>query len=702
MAFKRYIYRHGKKLGPYYYENIRTSDGKVKTIYVGTNPHYHPKHRIRKPLFFLILVLVLILILGSSLFFLQNKAYLIKKVKLQEADFDIDQILLKVLIKSGELIEKQVRVMNTGSYSADININVFVVDDIVKSDASSFAIKPGQTKIVNLKFTSSVPEENIEQQPGIYVGKLVASSSKVEKEIPVVIEIETKNVLFDMNLNPIGFERKIKQGSDTTIEVRMFNLESIESVNVEVEYFVKDMNGNTILTESETVVVKSQASFFKTISVPKTLKPGPYVFAALVKFGKSIGTASYLFEVAGPEEVSFVQFCKNNVLCLGLSLTTILLLFALTAYLYFFIGAFIYERVSGMAALPPKKKEEPEEVEEDFVEDKKLSVFDSIKARANAWREAREERRAEYERIKREKEVQRIVEEEAELEAKRKQIKEQKKLAEPSDKLKQMHKVLDDAMRALEKKAISEQREQERARLQLKGQKDRERKREQEEARKRQLEDEKKKQEELRKQRELEKQNQRLADERRKRLEARQREEEKQNKLLERKKLWEKRKKQAKKFLHKIGFYKTEQEKRKIALEKERQQRIRKEEELSRKRIEQQKKLAEPSDKLKQMHKVLDDAMRALEKKAISELDMLYIKARGIYINLEHHEKKIVYDRLMKLYQQRNLLAKEARKISKSEKKLFKKKDCLRKRKAGAGKSEIAIKRETASKERGR
>jgi hypothetical protein len=63
LAFKRYIHRHGKKLGPYYYENVRDKSGSVKTVYLGTNPSNHPKHRIRKPLFFLILVLVLILII---------------------------------------------------------------------------------------------------------------------------------------------------------------------------------------------------------------------------------------------------------------------------------------------------------------------------------------------------------------------------------------------------------------------------------------------------------------------------------------------------------------------------------------------------------------------------------------------------------------------------------------------------------------
>ena len=298
--FKRYIRKHGKRLGPYYYENVRSHDGKVKTIYVGQNPHHHTRHRIRRPLFFLILVLLLILILGGSLFFLQNKSYLIKKVNAQEPDFEIDHILLKVLVRSGEYIEKEIRIMNIGNSQIAVNIESSGLSDLVKIDSSEFTIKPGQTKIVTLNISSFLPEQNIEQHPGIYVGKLLIKSEKATKDIPVVVEIETKNVLFDTNLNPVAIERNVKQGSDTTIEVKLFNLESIESVNVNVEYFVKDINGNTIMTESETVVVKTQASFFKTISVPDNLKPGPYVFAAKAVFGSSVGTASYLFEVVGP------------------------------------------------------------------------------------------------------------------------------------------------------------------------------------------------------------------------------------------------------------------------------------------------------------------------------------------------------------------------------------------------------------------
>ncbi|MBI2659622.1 hypothetical protein HYX07_00495, partial [Candidatus Woesearchaeota archaeon] len=571
MAFKRYIHKHGKKLGPYYYENVRT-EGKVKTVYLGTNPQHHPRHRIKKPLFFLILVLVLILLLGGSLFLLQNRSYLIKKVTAQEPDFEIDQILLKVLIRSNEFIEKQVRIMNIAGNPIGIDMIASGLGDIVKIDSSSFTIKPGQTKIVTLSFLSVIPEQNIEQQPGIYVGKLVAKSEKAAKEVPIVVEIETKNVLFDMNLNPVAIERRVKQGSDTTIEVRLFNLESIESVNVDVEYFVKDMNGNTIITESETVVVKTQASFFKTISIPKNLKPGSYVFAAIARFGNSIGTSSYLFEVIGPEtEASFVQFCKNSVLCLGLSLATILLLFALIAYFYFFIGAYLYEKVTGVVTIPKKGAEGVEAKE-------KPGIFERLNARLGRWKKAREAKKAEKEMLEKEEELNLIeYERKKELESKRKSLEGRKKSLEELKRQEQSKK--QEALEARrqaeeqrrkkikelfhkvglfrtpeEKKQIALQKEQEKqerleAGVRLKKQKELEaRKTEQEKERKR-LEEEKRKAEdkkrgELESRRiEEEKQRQRLEEEKKKEEEKKLKDQIERQKELERQKALESKKK---------------------------------------------------------------------------------------------------------------------------------------------------------------
>ncbi|MBI2661390.1 hypothetical protein HYX09_03940 [Candidatus Woesearchaeota archaeon] len=364
MAFKRYINRNGKQIGPYYYENVR-HDGKVRSIYLGKTPDEIPKRRIRKPLLALIVMLALILIFGGSVFYIKNKSFIEQRARVAqgEPNFAVDQILLKVLVRSKELTSRDIRIMNLDEQPITIKLDVEGFFDIISADTSEFFLKPGQTRTVSLNFSSYVHSQNIEQKPGVYIGKFIVESLKARKEIPIIVEIETKNVLFDTNLNPVALERRVKQGDQTIIEVRLFNLESVDVVNVDMEYFVKDINGNTIVTESETAVVKTQASFFKTVTIPKSLKPGTYIFAAHSRFGNSIGTASYIFEVtdrtqSSGEPLTFIQFCRNDLLCMGLSLVTLLLLFSLIAYFYFYIGAFIYDKIGDIFEVVAKKTPE--------------------------------------------------------------------------------------------------------------------------------------------------------------------------------------------------------------------------------------------------------------------------------------------------------------------------------------------------------
>lgn len=397
LVYRRYIHKRGKKLGPYYYHNVRDKHGKVKSVYVGRK-HPDKKQKILKFLYFFLITIILVAIIAGSFNYLQNK-----NIRMVAEDtkmpFEVDQILIKVLIKSGEFITKELRIMNTGEKTADIDVWAENLLDIVGIDEPSFTIKLGQTKAIKLYFSSFVKEKNIEQKPGVYIGKLVVLSGNSKKEIPVIVEIESSNVLFDMNLNPLARDRRILRGTDAVIEVRLFNLEGIAPVNVNMDYFVKDLDGNTIITESETVVVKTQASFFKTLNIPKGLRTGNYVFVAEAEYAGSVGTSSYLFEVVSTEPAraeervgfSLVRLCRADVVCWTLSLILLLVIFSVGAYIYFVAGAYIYNKVSrkfvellrrrgrkkkpGIKRIKPKEEKEPEKEEEIKAKGRRFFLF---------------------------------------------------------------------------------------------------------------------------------------------------------------------------------------------------------------------------------------------------------------------------------------------------------------------------------------
>jgi len=402
LAYKRYVHKEGKRHGPYYYKNVRDENGKVKNIYLGKAPA-----RGKRPLEVTIVFLVMLLIIISALFFIQNRNLVLRKAAAEEAvvPFEVDQILIKVLVKSGEYIGKELRIMNVGDEEETIEVEVSGLSEIVDVLDSGFKIKPGQTKIVRINFSSFDDEKGIEEAPGVYIGKVLVKRDSYEREVPVIVEIESKNVLFDMNLNPVARDRSVLQGSSTTFEIRVFNLQSIDSFNIDMDFFVKDINGNTIISERESVVVKTQASFFKTLKIPENLRTGNYVFVAQASLGNSVGTASYLFAVESIEKeqkaAKFIGFCRNDPLCWALSIIVLLLIFTIGAYAYFFIGALIYKKLFGVRILKAKKVEAPVEMPIAAEEKKESSVAEFFRnwgARRKRAREIRLKNKLEFEK----------------------------------------------------------------------------------------------------------------------------------------------------------------------------------------------------------------------------------------------------------------------------------------------------------------
>lgn len=307
---------------------------------------------LKKTIAFSFAALIMLLIIGSLFLLLENRRLesIERQLKIPKS-FDVDQLLLKVLIRADEYSTIPVRVMNTGLNVENIRAEAsYTVNDFIDISEPIFGLRPGQSKILELNVSSFNKLARTRQQEGIYVGSLQLSSDDTVHEIPVVIELESEYVLFDINLNPLAKSRTVAQGEDAAIEIRLFNLEGVAAVNVGMQYAVKDLKGNAIITESESVVVKTQSSFFKTIEVPDNMAQGQYVFTALASYGSSVGTASYLFEVVPSAQEAkaydIAAFCSDDVLCWSLAGIMALIIFSLGAYTYFVLGAFIFRKLS--------------------------------------------------------------------------------------------------------------------------------------------------------------------------------------------------------------------------------------------------------------------------------------------------------------------------------------------------------------------
>ncbi len=570
-------------------------------------------------LFAVILILVIVLFSGVFLFAIQNQKYLSEEESIN--DFDVDYVLLKVLVKQNEYIQKQLSVMATSGHETRINANILGLEDLIKLDSSSFALKPGQTKILNLNFSSFDSRNGIEQQPGVYVGRLVLSSNNIQRELPIIFEVETKNVLFDINLNPVVSEKDAKQGKSAQVEIKLFNLQSVESQDVELEYFVKDTNGNAVFQENEKVNIKTQASFFKTIPIPENLKDGNYIFAAQIRYGNSVGTASYLFDVSAPEaQFDFVGFCRNNYLCAGISIITVLLIVVLMLVMIYSVISYfrsgIWQREQSIVIATQEKK----------------PLFETLAER--------------YRKISEERQKRREAKQAGQESQKMQDVPGKGIIPEETLRAHEHHaRNLMDFLHALGFYKTHE----ERAEI------------------------------ELNKQHRLEeKERVRLEAERQKALAEREIEEEKQKKLLIQKQIMQQREKTFLNLLHGIGLYKTPQEKRRIKLEKEKEieeniklaRELRKLKEMESKAGEEslvRKASLTASKNLRQIFSIADGAKIAFAKKDYDEVHESYIKARDLYVHLPDLEKKPAYHKLMDIYNLNNHIKREKEGLQRKE-----------------------------------
>ena len=628
-----------------------------------------------KKVFVIVFLLFLIILFSGSFYtiFTQKSGAGVIKEDIQ--DIDVDQILIKVLIKSKEFLNRTIRVMNIGTDISDIEIEVKGVEDIVNVEEKSFTLKPGQTKRISTRFSAFNEEKKIEHIPDIYIGKLDVKSKDTVKTIPLIIEVESKNILFDMNLNPLARERTIYPGEKVTIEVKLFNLEEIKPVNIDMEYFVKDLEGNTIISESETVVVQNQASFYKTISIPENFRSENYVFIALAKYGSSTGTASYLFEVSGIKEAAeaekrtyfdISQLCNRDPFCWVSFYTIILLFLALGASVYFFIGGWIYNKINSIFVNRYKKKllvkkeeelENKEKQQNEILELKQFEIEQKIKEEERKKRRFREflhevglyKTKKEKKDIKREKRLER---ERRRKENERIRVREDKSRFEE------------------EKRRLNQQRKKEKIIKEIEKEKEKE-----------------SRSEELR----------------RKRIAA-------QREITKR--LHE--------LLHKVGLYKTKEEKRerkKLRKEEEAKKRIyelKNKEELEKKRLEEKKKQErkrenEESKKRNELklrkkfnknfirfNALADKTNAFIEEKRLGKVISFYSKLKSIYdklitLPIKSEKKKDAYSRLNEIYlwicteKQVKLKKKESRRrkrlenINKSEEERRKRKEEERK-----------------------
>ena len=271
------------------------------------------------------------------------------------------------MLKQGQTKTETLGIKNIGTSIFDIKVYLTEVEKFIISPEESeitTRLNPDEEKAIELVFKAL---EN--EKPDIYPGRILFKSPSTEKEIAAVIEVDSAEPLFDVDVEVLPASKNVFPGKEILLEVNLFNVRGFGRVDVAVEYSIKDLTGNLVATEHETLAVETQAKFTRALSIPSDLKPGTYVAFAKVIYSDSIGTSSDLFEVnAKAIRLYPIQIKDYRVILIG---GAVILVAGILIFSSYQLGYF-------RKKLPKAKEEEMELLKEEEKAQKLRKELDAL------------------------------------------------------------------------------------------------------------------------------------------------------------------------------------------------------------------------------------------------------------------------------------------------------------------------------------
>ncbi len=211
---------------------------------------------------------------------------------LNQTTFEVEPEIFKVLIKKGEIFKSSIKIKNIENSAQSFTIKPVALDDFVILSETEFTLEPQEEKEIIIFFSGPV-----DIREDTYTGNLKISTRLSSVEIPVIIGIKSRVSIFDITLHIPEKYKDLKPGDDLLFQINLYNLGETGKVDVQINYLVKDLYGNTITEDNAVVGVETQASFSRIIYLPDNLADGQYVAIANVRYLSSVGTASDIFYI---------------------------------------------------------------------------------------------------------------------------------------------------------------------------------------------------------------------------------------------------------------------------------------------------------------------------------------------------------------------------------------------------------------------
>lgn len=236
-------------------------------------------------------------------------------------NYTIDPEFFHLSMKQGNSDTRILRISNIGNVNLTFNLILEGLGGMVLLSDKDFSLEFGETKAVTVDF---VAQENTPVDE--YTGKIFINSSAGEMIVPIVIDVNSREYEFEIDVNLSEKFKRVNPGDDVIGSIFIYNLKDLVFDNVTLYYAIKDLEGNIYDSGEESFLLEQELFLNRTLNLPKDSPVGNYLFYARINHYDFAAIDSDLF-VAGSlfDFGAFFRYTFFIILVIFLSALVIIL-----------------------------------------------------------------------------------------------------------------------------------------------------------------------------------------------------------------------------------------------------------------------------------------------------------------------------------------------------------------------------------------
>jgi len=204
-------------------------------------------------------------------------------------NFKVSPGELNIVLTSGSTGNYEIEIENLEKINLTFDLEVSGLSQHLFLNKTKVAISANEK--LKIPLIISAPES------GIYVGRIIIRSGITEKEIFVILNVRSKDALFDVSLTLSKAHKILGIGKNLKTFISLLQVGEAEQVDVIATYLIKDFKGVVLFIETETLSVYKSKSFvkeFPTFNLPE----GDYIAGIDVQYPGGFATSSERFSIA--------------------------------------------------------------------------------------------------------------------------------------------------------------------------------------------------------------------------------------------------------------------------------------------------------------------------------------------------------------------------------------------------------------------